>query len=89
MIDMHMVSALQDMLYYTLAAVFLLTLPVLVVGIAISILQAATQINEITMTFIPKLVVMFTVLYASAPYLMTRLVQLTQKLMHDLPIYIR
>jgi flagellar biosynthetic protein FliQ len=84
-----MIAALQEMLYYTLSAVCMITLPVLVVGIVISVIQAATQINEMTMTFIPKLVVMFTVLFVSAPYLMTKLVQLTQQFMHDLPIYIR
>lgn len=87
--DIHMLLALQEMLYHTMVAVCIITLPVLVVGLVISVIQAATQINEMTMTFIPKLIVMFTLLFVFSPWLMSELVVITQNYMNNLPTYIR
>jgi flagellar biosynthetic protein FliQ len=87
--DMHMLIAMQQMLYYTVVAVCLITLPTLVVGVAVSIVQAATQINEMTVTFIPKLVVMFALLFMMSPWLMNQLVLIMRYYMTHLPTYIR
>ncbi len=87
--SLSLFSALQNMLLVTVFAVCLITLPTLVVGVVISIIQAATQINEMTITFIPKLIVMFLVLVALTPWLLDKLVQLTQQLMFHIPQYIR
>jgi flagellar biosynthetic protein FliQ len=87
--DMHMLTAMQQMLYYTMAAVCIITLPTLVVGLLVSIIQAATQINEITMTFIPKMIVMFTLLFLLTPWLMQHLVIITRGYLTNLPNYIR
>ncbi len=46
----------------------------MVVGLIISIFQAATQINEQTMTFIPKIVVVFVTLLIFGPWLMNLLI---------------
>ena len=87
--NIHMLVAMQNMLYYAMVAVVVVTLPTLIVGLTISIIQAATQINEVTMTFIPKILVMFTLMYMFGPWLMNRLVVLTQNLLTNLPTYIR
>jgi flagellar biosynthetic protein FliQ len=84
-----MLSALQHMLLVTMLAVCIITLPTLIVGVLISILQAATQINEMTITFIPKLIIMFFVLLALSPWLLEKLVSLTQQYMIHIPSYIR
>lgn len=89
MIDMHMLNAMQEMIYYVVVAVCMITLPTLVVGIIFSILQAATQINEMTITFIPKFFVMFTLLFIFGPALMGKLVLILQHFMTHLPDYIR
>lgn len=89
MSNIHMLIAMQQMLFYTMVAVCMITLPTLIVGLTISIFQAATQINEMTMTFIPKLIVMFTLLFLFSPWLMNKLVIITQDLMTNLPNYIR
>ena len=47
----------QDALVVTLALLLVLLVPTLVVGLLVSMLQAATQINEMTLSFIPKLLV--------------------------------
>lgn len=87
--DMHMLLAMQDMLYYTVVAVCIITLPTLVVGLVLSVVQAATQVNEMTITFIPKLIVMFTILFMLGPWLMGKLVLIFQDLLTHLPTYIR
>ncbi|HHB76423.1 MAG TPA: flagellar biosynthesis protein FliQ [Desulfobulbus sp.] len=46
----------------------------MVIGLIISIFQAATQINEQTMTFIPKIVVVFVTLLIFGPWLMNLLI---------------
>tara|TARA_Y100000588_G_C14167318_1_gene887533 strand:+ start:886 stop:1155 length:270 start_codon:yes stop_codon:yes gene_type:complete len=86
--EIAILNALHHTLYVILIGVCIITLPTLVVGVLISIIQAATQINEMTMTFIPKLIVMFVVLLTLGPWLMHRLVIITQNMMYDLPNYI-
>lgn len=49
----------------------------LVVGLIISIFQAATQINEQTMTFIPKIVAVFVTLLIFGPWMMNLLITFT------------
>lgn len=85
---MTLVTALQHMLLVTLLAVCIITVPVLIIGVLISIVQAATQINEMTITFIPKLIVMFLVLLSSLPWLFDKLVLITQQYMFNIPSYI-
>ena len=86
--DIHMLSAMQEMLYYVVMGVCIITIPTLIVGIVLSIVQAATQINEMTLTFIPKFVVMFALLFVMSPWLMQRLVLITQHYLMNLPNYI-
>ena len=49
-------------------------LVVLIIGLAVSIFQAATQINEATLSFIPKLVGVFAVLVLAGPWMLTVMV---------------
>lgn len=61
----------------------------LAVGVVVSIIQAATQIQEMTLTFIPKIVSMFLALLFSLPWLMERMLTFTRDLFTNIPIYIR
>ena len=65
------------------AAPILLT--ALVIGRVVSILQAATQINEATLSFIPKLVAMFVVLVVCGPWMLSILVDYVQRLYLSIP----
>lgn len=47
---------------------------VLIIGLLVSIFQAATQINEQTLSFIPKLIGVFVVLLIAGPFMLTTLV---------------
>jgi flagellar biosynthesis protein FliQ len=89
MTDLHMLKALQEFIYYVVMGVCLVTIPVLIVGIIMSIFQAATQINEMTLTFIPKFIVMFGMLFMISPWMMTKLISITHKFIDNLPAYIR
>lgn len=61
----------------------------LVVGIVVSVIQAATQIQEMTLTFIPKVVAIFTVLILAFPWIMDKLNTFTINLFLNLPQYIQ
>lgn len=60
-------------------------LAALVVGLIISIFQAATQLNEATLQFVPKLVVMFLILLLAGPWMLQYLVDYIQRLFGSIP----
>jgi flagellar biosynthetic protein FliQ len=62
-----------------------LLLTALAVGLLVSIFQAATQINEATLSFIPKLVAMFAVLIVCGPWMLAVLVDYIQRLFTSIP----
>ena len=57
----------------------------LVVGLLVSILQAATQINEQTLSFIPKIIAMTAALVISGPWLLETMIGFTVELMRSIP----
>lgn len=71
----------------------LISLPMLAiglgVGLVISILQAATQIQEMTLTFIPKIIAIFVALLLAFPWILDKMTTYTTNLFINLPQYIR
>jgi flagellar biosynthesis protein FliQ len=61
----------------------------LVVGVAISLLQAATQVQEMTLVFVPKIVASLVVLVAALPWMINLLVSFTHHLFSNIPNYIK
>lgn len=61
----------------------------LLVGLAISVFQAVTQINEMTLTFIPKIVAVFVALVFFGPWMVTVTLDFMTQLMINLPQYAR
>ena len=61
----------------------------LLVGLAISVFQAVTQINEMTLTFIPKIVAVFAALLFFGPWMVTATLDFMTQLMINLPQYAR
>jgi flagellar biosynthetic protein FliQ len=57
----------------------------LVTGLLVSVFQAATQINEMTLSFIPKLMVMFAVAVLAGPWMLQLLVDYTRRLFESIP----
>ena len=62
-----------------------LLLAALVIGLIISIFQAATQINEQTLSFIPKLVGTFLVLILAGPWMLQMMVDYIRRLFESIP----
>lgn len=60
-------------------------LSALIVGLIVSIFQAATQLNEATLQFVPKLVVMFLVLLLVGPWMLQYLMDYIQRLFESIP----
>jgi flagellar biosynthetic protein FliQ len=57
----------------------------LIIGLAISILQAVTQIHEMTLTFIPKIVAVAAALLIFLPWMINMLVDFTTRLLQSIP----
>ena len=57
----------------------------LVTGLIVSIFQAATQINEATLSFVPKLVAMFITLILAGPWMITMMTDYMQRLYGSIP----
>ena len=67
----------------TVAAPMLVT--VLVVGVVISVLQAATQLHEATLSFVPKVIAAVAVLAIAGPWMLTTLVEYLQRTLQAIP----
>ena len=61
----------------------------LVAGVLVSVFQAMTQINEMTLTFIPKIAATAAALLLFGPWMLTKLVGFTATLFQSLPHYVR
>ena len=61
----------------------------LIAGLVVSVFQALTQINEITLTFIPKIAATAAALVLFGPWMLARLVAFTSALFQSLPGYVR
>ena len=79
----------QNALYVTIEIVGVLLVPALIIGLLVSVFQAATQINEVTLSFIPKLLVTMLVMIVAGPWILRTLVIYTQRIFHDIPNLIR
>lgn len=77
----------------TLKTAALLSAPILitalVVGLIISVLQAITQINEATLTFIPKIIVVAIVIVIAGPWMLDIMSRFTINLLENITDYVR
>jgi flagellar biosynthetic protein FliQ len=69
----------------TILLVLVLLLPSLLVGVLVSLFQAATQINEMTLSFIPKLLVTIAVMVMAGPWMLTLVIDYTRRVMEAIP----
>ncbi len=75
----------QQALYVMLLIAAPMLVAALVVGLIVSILQAATQINEMTLSFIPKLVAILAALVIAGPWIITYYVDYVRRLFESIP----
>lgn len=83
------VTIAQQALQMTILVASPLMLAALLTGLLVSIFQAATSINEMTLTFIPKLIVMFIVLIVAGPWMIDTLTAYMRELFSSIPQLIR
>ncbi len=79
----------QHAMYIAMLVSAPLLLTALAVGLLVGVIQAATQINEMTLSFIPKLLAMAVVALVAGPWMLRLLVQFTRQLIESLPGAIR
>jgi flagellar biosynthesis protein FliQ len=75
----------QQGLYLLLMVSAPVLLTVLVVGLLVSIFQAATQINEATLSFVPKIIAAVAVLTIAGPWMLNTLVEYLQRMLLAIP----
>ena len=75
-------------LWMTAMIVGVLVMPSLLVGLVVAMFQAATQINEQTLSFLPRLLVMLLTLIWAGPWLVRELMEYTQGLIQNIPLII-
>ncbi|HEY1131391.1 MAG TPA: flagellar biosynthesis protein FliQ [Roseateles sp.] len=75
----------QQGLYMLMLVAAPVLIVVLLVGVTISIIQAATQINEATLSFVPKVIAAILTLLIAGPWMMTELVEYIQRTLQAIP----
>ena len=78
----------REAVFIILTLVSIILVPGLIVGLLVSIFQAATQINEQTLSFLPRLLVTLFVLIAAGPFMMNKIMDYSEKLITNIPIVI-
>ena len=79
------IAMIREALELTLLVSAPLLLTALAVGLVVSVFQAATQINEMTLSFIPKLVGVFVAVVVAGPWMLQLLIDYTQRLFSSIP----
>lgn len=82
------IDAMRQALWMIVVLSSLIIGPSLVVGLIVSVFQAATQINEQTLSFLPRLIVTLIVVIVFGPWIMSQLVDETRTLFMNIPYMI-
>ncbi len=76
----------------TFKIALLLSLPMLmgglIAGLAISIFQATTQINEMTLSFVPKIIIVVLIIIFMMPWMMNLMMEFTTDVINKIPTFI-
>jgi flagellar biosynthetic protein FliQ len=78
----------QQALWVTMLLAAPLLLSALAIGLAVGMIQAATQINEMTMSFIPKLVILALALIIAGPWMLSVITNYAIELIDQIPALI-
>lgn len=86
-------SALVALGVSTFKTTLMLSLPMLlaglIAGLLISIFQATTQINEMTLSFVPKIILVVVVIIFLMPWMVTTMVDFTSGIINQIPSFIK
>jgi flagellar biosynthetic protein FliQ len=89
MSESYLLSLAQNAMTVTLIIAGPVLLVSLVIGVIISLIQAATQINEVTLSFIPKLIGIGLVMALLGSWMLQQLILFTAKILNSLPDLVR
>ena len=81
----YVIEVGKQAIYVLLLVSAPLLLAALITGLLVSIFQAATQINEATLSFIPKLIVMFLTLVFAGPWMIEIMTDYMRRLFESIP----
>jgi len=81
-------SIMQQTLQVIMILVAIVLLPALAVGLLVSMFQAATQINEMTLSFIPKLLITLVTLMVGGQWMLHLIVNYSRQLIENIPFLI-
>ncbi len=79
------VDLFREALWLTTLIVAVLVVPSLLVGLLVAMFQAATQINEQTLSFLPRLLVMLVTLIVAGPWLVQKFMEYITTLYTNIP----
>ncbi|UXI03064.1 flagellar biosynthesis protein FliQ [Photobacterium sp. TY1-4] len=79
------VTLFSDAVWIIINLVMVLVIPGLLVGLVIAVFQAATQINEQTLSFLPRLLVTLLMVIFAGHWMLRRLMDLFDYLFHNIP----
>lgn len=85
----EVLSVLKDALWTCILLAAPLLLGSVIIGLIISIFQAATQVNEQTITFVPKIIVIAVILLALGPWMMSMSVDFFNRILQDMLNYVK
>ncbi len=89
MTDTLVVNIAQEALKISIIISLPLLATALIVGLGISIFQAVTQIQEMTLTFVPKILAMILVFFFTLPWMIKKIISFTSHLILNIPDFIR
>lgn len=82
------IDLMRNALFIAMMMVTIIILPSLVVGLVVAMFQAATQINEQTMSFLPRLLITLTMLIYAGPWLGQMVGDFTDMILTEIPFLI-
>ncbi|GIU14814.1 MULTISPECIES: flagellar biosynthesis protein FliQ [unclassified Shewanella] len=81
----ELTSFFADAVYLVIAMVGVLVLPSLIVGLVVAVFQAATQVNEQTLSFLPRLVITLLMVLFAGEWMLMQMSDLFQRLFLNIP----
>ncbi len=81
----ELTSFFADAVYLVIAMVGVLVLPSLIVGLVVAVFQAATQVNEQTLSFLPRLVITLLMVLFAGEWMLLQISDLFQRLFLNIP----
>lgn len=82
------VDLFREALWLISTLVAVIVVPSLLVGLTVAVFQAATQINEQTLSFLPRLLFTFMTIIFLGPWLVRQLIEFTEQLYRNIPMLI-